>query len=125
LRLACLLRLFAFWLARCWRLFASGLCALLLRRFAPCHSLLLLLLVSLLYSLVLLLLLTLFGLLPSGVIRSLLLHLPGSAALILLDSLPFLLLPLIYPCCSRWFAARRFIARVHRRWRSPRCVFSG
>ena len=93
-------RLFAFGLcALLRRRFAFGLCALLRRRFAPLfYSLLLLLLfVSLLYSLVLLLLLTLFGLLPSGVIGSLLLHPLILPLLILLDSLPFLLLPLIYP----------------------------
>jgi len=70
---------------------------LLWRRFAPLfYFLLLLLFVFLLYSLVLLLLLTLFGLLPSGVIGLLLLHPLILPFLILLDSLPFLILPLIY-----------------------------
>ena len=114
------MRLFASWLcALLRRLFAPRLRPLLLlRRFAPlfCSLLLLLLFVSLLYSLVLLLLLTLFGLLPSGVIGSLLLHPLILPLLILLDSLPFLLLPLIYPLLfALVLLLPPGIASVHRR----------
>jgi len=106
-------------------LFASWLCALLLRRrFAPLFYslllLLLLLLASLLYSLVLL---RLLGLRPSGVIGSLLLHPLILPFLILLDSLPFLILPLIYSLLlPLGLLLPPGIASVHRRTVGARSI---
>jgi len=94
---------------------------LLLRRLAPLfYSLLLLLLLfaSLLCSLVLLL-----GLQPSGVISSLLLHPLILPLLILLHSLPFLILPLIYSLLlPLGLLLAPGIAGVHRRTVGARSI---